>query len=590
MTRHIVKAQNLAKAEKECDSGCPERVTFRCHQCSLDLCSRCAHSHPRNQRFKDHNVVNVRDVGPADVAIPIECHRHPGRMMEAYCLPCVTLVCSKCFLPKTSTHATHARESLEVVGARVQADLTPLLLPRGQEDPLMSPLGDAIDKVKETRAALAAHLTNQLDNINTQEEAAIMRVKDAAKVKRDEIIAAGGRTEAALKAQEAALRQHGALLRQLNDYTHALLAMVKGSELVEVGSVIKGHLEEARSLKAEDVRPVAVPARFPTFVPQKARKTSSALGKIVEPLIAPWTMGRKGTPRAIYVLEGLSHDTWQLREVHRFDLQMHAWEVQPDKSVEPRYASAVARNGCCVYVMGGGTDTGVTATMERLDITKADARWMPCAPLSMARIRLAAASIEGFIYAFGGCHAHVVPVSTVERYDPVMDTWTACAPMRNGLTCHAPVAVKKHIYVLGGLIVRDDEEKLITAHVDRYDPGANTWTACAPMGIPRAMFVAAGINGSIIVAGGVGSTEPLASVELYDIASNTWTTRSPMPTARRSMAGCVVGASLYVLGGSSTLLDETAVATVERYDVDADRWEPCPPMPQPLYQVAAMAW
>ncbi len=158
VTRHIVKVQNLTKANKECDQGCPEQVTFRCYQCSLDLCSRCAHAHPRKQRFKDHTVVNVRDVGPADVAIPVECSVHQGLPVTAYCTTCEVLICARCFLSKTSPHTTHVRESLEVASARVQAELTPLLVPRGVEDPLVPLLGAAIDKVKETRASLPAHL------------------------------------------------------------------------------------------------------------------------------------------------------------------------------------------------------------------------------------------------------------------------------------------------------------------------------------------------------------------------------------------------------------------------------------------------
>ena len=304
VTRHIVKVQHLTNTTKECDNGCPEWVTFRCYQCPLDLCSRCAHVHPRSQRFKDHNVVEVRQVGPGDVVIPVDCNVHQGLLMTAYCTMCNVLICSECFLSKTSPHATHVRESLDVANARDHAELTPLFVPPGGEDPLEPLLGAAIDKVKATRAALPAHLAMQLDSINAQEEATIMRVKEEATAKRDKITAAVERTDAALKVQEAALRQHGSLLRQLNDYTHALLAMVKGSELVEVVHAIKERIEEARNVEVHDVRPVVVPETFPHFVQQRSTIPTLTLGMIMEHPITKWTMRRKGTPKAVYMIGG----------------------------------------------------------------------------------------------------------------------------------------------------------------------------------------------------------------------------------------------------------------------------------------------
>ncbi len=581
VTRHIVKAQNITKTQKECDAGCPERVTFRCHQCSLDLCSRCAHSHPRSQRFKDHTVVNATHVGPADVVIPVECPVHPGSATETYCLPCKTLVCAKCFRSRTSPHQAHTRESIEGGSARVHAELASLLIPRGEDDPLEPLLGAAIDKVKETRAALAAHLTKQLDKINAHEEATIIRVQADAAAKRDEITAAVDWAETALRAQEAALRQHGTLLRQMNDYTHALIAMVKGSELVEVGLAMKRYLEEARNLDAENVRPVVGQQRFPRFDERGDTTSTLTLGRTVEHPITLWTMKRKQTPEAVYVIGG-----WDgvrgASTIHRFDLLKQAWEVHLASMGTPRFAHAVTRIGSCLYILGGWTSTA-TATMLRIDVTKPDAQWMTCAPMLSYRVDLAAAVIHGVLYALAG------RTSTVERYDPATDAWTACSPMRNIRSEHAAVALNDHIYVFGGVVSRDEKNTSVS-DVDKYDPITDTWRTCAPMGTARRAGAAAVVNGSIIVAGGFAHHKPLASVERYNIASNTWTSCMSMPTARGHVAGCGVGTSLYVLGGSSTLGRTNALSVVERYDADTDRWEPCPQMPEELCGEAALAW
>ncbi len=401
-------------------------------------------------------MVNVRDVGPADMAIPVECKVHHGRLMTAFCTTCEVLLCSTCLTkPK---HRQHTMTTLEAAGARVHAELAPMLGPRGVEDPL-EPLLGTIDKVKETRVALAVHLAKQLDTINAQEEATIMRVKEDAIAKRDEITAAVGRAEAALKAQEAGLRQHEMLLRQLNDYTHALLAMVKGSELAQVGPAIKERIEEARNVRVQDVRPVVVPERFPHYVQQSGHATSLPLERIVEHPIPPWTMGRKGTPKAVYAI-----GRWAANSVVlRFDLRRQAWAVHPAKLPTHREGHAVTHIGSCVYAMGGWTGQAIAA-MERLDLTKPDAEWTMCAPMSIARCFLAAASINGILYALGGRSGKVVKkskVDRVERYDPATNAWTACAPMRTAVEGHAAVAFNDHIYVLGGVTWRAGSNKLI---------------------------------------------------------------------------------------------------------------------------------
>ena len=558
-------------------------------------------------------MINVREVGPADVAIPVECSVHQGQTMTAYCMTCKVLICSTC---QSTLHAdeTHVRESVEVASARVHAELTPLLVARGVHDPLVPLLDVAILQIEETRTALWDHHAEQHDSITAQEVAGMTRLKEDADAKRAEITAAVERTNAALLDQQAALRQHEILLRQMNDYIHALLAMVKGSELVQVGSAIKERIEVERNLlEAEALEPVVVQERFPHFV---SAATQLTLGQIVKNPITRWKTSRQGTPKAIYVLGGFSG--LSIPTTPRSNLQYHArrqsWKVQQvDKLRVMRFGHAAARIDSHVFVLGGSTfyptdpeddETRFAKTMERLNMTKSDAVWTRCAPMFLPRTFVAAVSIKGFLFALGG----KVPqqqgpdffTSTVERYDPVLDAWTECAPMPNAVSNHAAVALNDHIYVLGGFCAvpaANDDEEIITAGVNRWDPATGTWTACAPMRTARCNFAAAVINGSIIVAGGLDDDDAgIATVERYDAAANTWTECAPMPTARGYTAGCAVGMSFYVVGG---LLDITgglerhlhvSLTTVERYDVDTNSWERCPSMPELVCMGTALAW
>ncbi len=350
VTRHIVKVENLSKVHKECDQGCPEKATFRCHECTLDLCSRCAHSHPRSQRFKDHKVVEVHQVGPADVDMPVACKVHPQEVMKAFCTTCKILICPVC---ASTTHRQHDVQPLDAAQGRVRAELASLLILQGTEDSSEPLLSAAIGRVQETRAALQTHLSTELARIDAHERVIIACVEEDAKVLREEAGRAVERTDAALKAQEAALRQHGALLRQMNEYTHALLTMVKGSELVEVGLAIKERLEAARGVGEEDVRPVVGPEGLPHFEPQPVGSEAvSSVGRIVERQIVPWTMPRKGPAKVIYVIGG--HDGRKpSRRMLRFDLQKQTWDVHPTQLRVPRECHGMAVWGTASMLSAG---------------------------------------------------------------------------------------------------------------------------------------------------------------------------------------------------------------------------------------------
>jgi hypothetical protein len=71
------------------------------------------------------------------------------------------------------------------------------------------------------------------------------------------------------------------------------------------------------------------------------------------------------------------------------------------------------------------------------------------------RIGLAAAATGGFIYGIGGSPttSPSSPLASVERYDPIADTWVAVAPMPTARSGLAAGAVNGIIYAVGGVAV-----------------------------------------------------------------------------------------------------------------------------------------
>src|SRR6185436_721417 len=86
---------------------------------------------------------------------------------------------------------------------------------------------------------------------------------------------------------------------------------------------------------------------------------------------------------------------------------------------------AAASTGDAIYVIGGYNDLTFTpvATVYRYDVD--DDVWTSVAELPQARGALAAAVIDGKIYAAGG----VPGGRDLTVYDPATNSWTTRAPM-----------------------------------------------------------------------------------------------------------------------------------------------------------------
>src|SRR5262249_43376576 len=148
---------------------------------------------------------------------------------------------------------------------------------------------------------------------------------------------------------------------------------------------------------------------------------------------------------------------------------------------------------------------------------------------------LAAATVNGKIYAMGGTIGPTLYLNTVEVYDPANNSWCTSTSTTPTALCPTPPA---------------------------------------PMPTARGYFAAATVNGKIYAIGGFNlNGGSLNSVEVYDPTSNSWCTSAsntptalcptppaPMPTARYGLAAATVNGKIYAIGGAG------GSNTVEVYD------------------------
>jgi len=212
-----------------------------------------------------------------------------------------------------------------------------------------------------------------------------------------------------------------------------------------------------------------------------------------------------------------------------------------------------------------GTTSICLAQGNSWDITKTD---MPT-----SRHVHRACAVNGKIYVMGGITSIGCdfPISKVEVYDPVTDTWSdTLAPMLTARESFGLSAVNGKIYAIGGQAHNCSSYLSV---VEEYDPSTDTWdTPKTPMPTQRGGLSYSVVNGKIYAIGGHNNPtgNPLQTVEEYDPVTDTWdTNKADMPTARTWFSTVVVDKKIYAFpqwngGPSLTIIDV--------YDPDTDNW------------------
>ena len=100
------------------------------------------------------------------------------------------------------------------------------------------------------------------------------------------------------------------------------------------------------------------------------------------------------------------------------------------------------------------------------------------------------------MYAVGGCDENNIRQNSVEKYNPVTDTWTMICPMASTRSS-ACVVGSQNLYVIGGV----NFYGMSLNSVEKYDSVTDSWCEVAPLSNKRASACGAYCNGKIYVIG-----------------------------------------------------------------------------------------
>lgn len=192
--------------------------------------------------------------------------------------------------------------------------------------------------------------------------------------------------------------------------------------------------------------------------------------------------------------------------------------------------------------------------------------------LDQARAGLAAAELNGLIYAAGGAGL-VDPRDELEVYDPEMGAWRALKPMPEGLERFAMAAARDRLYVAGGYSAESGTEP--TDQVWSYDPERDLWQAETPLPGAKAAFSMVGIGDQLYALGGEDGAPGLF---VYDFDAATWNAaEAPLEINRRGAAAVALGHEIWLIGG---VRDGVASARVDIYDTETLSWRRGPDLPE----------
>jgi len=239
------------------------------------------------------------------------------------------------------------------------------------------------------------------------------------------------------------------------------------------------------------------------------------------------------------------------------------WTKKADMPT-PRWSLSTAVVNGKIYAVGGGDGVNSFSTVEMYDpITDT---WIEKSRMPTPRWALSAVVVKDKIYAIGGAGQRVL--STVEEYDPATDTWTKKANMPTPRYLLSTAVVKGKIYAIGGHRINGGNLVPLST-VEEYDPTTNTWTKKADMPTARTGLSTSAVNGKIYAIGG----GILKTVEIYEPATDAWTKGADMPTGRWSFSTNVIGGKIYAIGGVTIpQRNWETVSTVEVYNPATDKW------------------
>ncbi|XP_038056032.1 tripartite motif-containing protein 3-like [Patiria miniata] len=239
-----------------CDCGEGKEATWRCLDCSDNLCQECRKTHGRVKSTKDHQIISLGDwqeskLPPAEQSKPITrmCTIHTDHPLCFFCDTCNILICSMC---ATLDHRS-AKHNLLKIDDSIRSF-------RSEVDNILQKFKKSRQHFKSSEKSiehaqkrLQKKLAQARSGIDAKAEAEISKIRNKTKLLTDKVNKIGqerdSEYEKALTHNREQMERADQTIAAVND----LMSQADDFELLELKPKVMHNLEFQKELKCEPV-------------------------------------------------------------------------------------------------------------------------------------------------------------------------------------------------------------------------------------------------------------------------------------------------------------------------------------------------
>jgi N-acetylneuraminic acid mutarotase len=223
--------------------------------------------------------------------------------------------------------------------------------------------------------------------------------------------------------------------------------------------------------------------------------------------------------------------------------------------------------------------------LEPVALARVDPSWIPTGNLNSPRSGHTATLLpNGKVLVVGGDSS-----GSAELYDPATGTWSVTSSLNIARHLHTTTLLPNgKVLVAGGTTNANPPDFGVTKSAELYDPTTGQWSTTGSLNIARFWHTATLLqNGKVLVAGGAGTDDSLASAELYDPSTGTWSVTGSLIDDNQSgrfnftgegpgryghTATLLQNGKVLVAGGSNSGDLTSTLASAELYDPSTGTW------------------
>lgn len=232
------------------------------------------------------------------------------------------------------------------------------------------------------------------------------------------------------------------------------------------------------------------------------------------------------------------------KDAFKYDIISDTWtQIESMPTARMNLASAVVDGK--IYVIGGDVFYDKNEMYDPATET-----WTTLAPMPTKRQHIKAVVLDSKIYIFGGLTSWNTVSAITEVYDTKTNTWETKKSMPIKKHNYSVAIVNGKIYLFGGSTSDQGNIWVQTSSVEVYDPEMDSWEAISTMPSVRFNPGIGVLDNKILIVGGYEGGSVCRRVDIFDPGNNSWSSGTKISKYTVAMGSTCHNNKIYIVGGS----------------------------------------